>query len=557
MRELRELIKGGPLLAAAFFLFFAAYSNSLGNPFLRDDIPHIADNDFVRSPAPAKLFSAEYFLLSGAVAYRPAVTAARFAEYRLWGLNPAAWRFFNLLLHAANAVLLFLIVLRLGGAPFAAAAAAALFLLHPAHTEALNYISNGQCDIQALFFLLAAFLAWLDGRRALCAAGFALAVLSKEMALAFPLVLALYAAARGTLKKEAGFHAGMIAAAAAFAVWRVVYFRPGQAFLDNVMAEGAFAFSWPAALKAAAGFPALAVYYVKLLLWPSALSPEIDRLLPEAGFFSPARLALCWAALAACLALAARAARRGPWPLFFTAAFHVSLLPVSGLVPLTSRLQEHFVYMPSVLFCAAAGLALARLPRLRSAALLAALLLFVPRVWSRNQDWRSPLALAESDLRSFPRSARAMSGLAARKLDAGLYAEGLSLAEKAAAADPGLAEARFLAAEGYLRAGRKAEALAAAEAGAPQRGPDQLVNLARIYAGAGLLDKAEAAAAEAAGNYPYFEPAFYTLGEICLMKKDLPCAERNFTGALRLNPRSLAGGRLKALRGQAPRAGRG
>jgi tetratricopeptide (TPR) repeat protein len=554
MERLTVFLKKNPLLAAAFFIFFAAYAGSLNNGFQRDDIPHIVDNASIRhlSSFPA-LFSRDYFQLNGAVAYRPAVAAVRFFEYKAFGLSPRLWRAFNLLLHAVNAALLFWILSGVTGLPAAAAAGAALFLLHPAHTEALNYVSNGQCDILCLFFLCLSFAAYLKNKAPFSLAAFALALFSKEMALAFPLLLAAYAYFYGDIRKNWKIPAYGAVMAAVFAVWRLSYFKAGAGFIDNVPAEGAFGLSMTGALSAVLKFPVLLGYYLKLLIWPSVLSVEADRLLPEAGLFSAPHVWLAWVLLGvlACALIFYKGKKVYSFTLI---SFVLALLPVSGLVPLTSVLQEHFVYIPSVFICILAGLGYARStgkkwhkPVIAAACLI--LLASAGRIWARNLDWRSPLTLAEGDYRDFPASWTTMVNLAGEKAAVGEYAPALELCKAAIEKGPGDGEPYFLMADMYLRLGQKGKAVGTVRLGlgkAPQA-PDAWVNAARIYARAGLLREAEAAAGEAAHKFQYFEPAYYTLGEVLLLKDDQAGARKMFEEAVRLNSRSAAARRLAQM----------
>lgn len=543
---------------------FAVYSNSLGNGFQRDDLPHIVNNAAIRELSSfPRLFSRDYFQLNGAVAYRPVVVALRMLEYKAFGLDARLWRLFDLLLHAVNAALLCWVILAVSGLPGAAAAAGVLFLLHPAQTEALNYVSNGQCDILCLFFLLVSFLAYLNEKRFFSLAAFSLALLSKEMALAFPLLLLVYAYYYGDLRKDWKTPALGAGLSLVFLLWRLFYFKAGPGFIDKVPSQGAFGFTLAGAAAAVVKFPVLVVYYLKLLVWPAALSVEIDRILPAAGLFSGPHIALAWLFLAA-LAGAVYFYAKNKIYAFSLISFILALLPVSGLVPLTSVLQEHFVYIPSVFFCLLAGLGFAKAWsraawRKISVPVLALLLLAsAGRIWARNADWRTPLTLAEADVRAFPGSSSALAGLASAKSAAGDYAGALDLCLKAEAAGPPDGEVYFLAAEIYLRSGAREKALASARLGLEMdlNSPDARVNIARIYARAGMPDEALAAAREAAALFPYFEPAYLTLGEILLLEKRPAEAERMFAEALRLNSRSAAAKRLADLRRPVPYSGK-
>ena len=142
--------------------------------------------------------------------FRPLALLTFAAELRLGGLNPTLFHLSNLLLHALNATLLTLLAIQLTSKranaqtsqrPDALALGGGLLYgLHPALVEGVAFISS-RFDLLTTTFLLLALLAdvTLRGRRArpiLVGLAFLLAALSKEMALAFVLVLPLWHLAR-------------------------------------------------------------------------------------------------------------------------------------------------------------------------------------------------------------------------------------------------------------------------------------------------------------------------------------------------------------------------
>ncbi len=131
------------------------------------------------------------------------------ADYSFWGMNPAGYHLTNILLHAANAGLVYVLArillaratslvgpaLRLG-----ATVAALLFALHPLRAEAVAWATARSELLSTLFFLFALWghLAALDaeGRRRLTlrwasVAAYALAVTSKNIVMTLPVVLIL------------------------------------------------------------------------------------------------------------------------------------------------------------------------------------------------------------------------------------------------------------------------------------------------------------------------------------------------------------------------------
>jgi tetratricopeptide (TPR) repeat protein len=159
-----------------------------------DDPEAFANNPFYRGLGAGQLrWMFGNFLLGH---YQPLAWVTLGLDYSLWGMNPAGYHLTSLLLHAANAVLCFFAIdtlLRVRGAegaavPWAAAAGALFFALHPLRVEPVAWASARGDTLAALFFL-AALLAYLKGRVGICLLLFAVSLLSKATALALPVVL--------------------------------------------------------------------------------------------------------------------------------------------------------------------------------------------------------------------------------------------------------------------------------------------------------------------------------------------------------------------------------
>ena len=96
--------------------------------------------------------------------YSPLLWISFMADSSLFGPVPFGYHFTNVLLHAANALLLFGIFVRLTRAPLAAFFAAALWALHPLRIESVAWIAERKDVLSGLFFLLAigAHLRWAE-----------------------------------------------------------------------------------------------------------------------------------------------------------------------------------------------------------------------------------------------------------------------------------------------------------------------------------------------------------------------------------------------------------
>jgi Flp pilus assembly protein TadD len=97
------------------------------------------------------------FTTSYAANWHPLTWLSLMLDAELFGQGPAGPHLTNLLFHAANAVLLFLLFRRLTLTTWRSAFVAALFALHPLHVESVAWISERK-DVLSTFFGLLALL---------------------------------------------------------------------------------------------------------------------------------------------------------------------------------------------------------------------------------------------------------------------------------------------------------------------------------------------------------------------------------------------------------------
>jgi tetratricopeptide (TPR) repeat protein len=159
-----------------------------------DDLSYVLENKQVQQGV--NLQSVEWAFTSFyASNWHPLTWISHMIDWNLYGDNPAGHHITNLCLHAANAILLFLLLLYMTGFAGRSAMVAFLFALHPAHVESVAWISERK-DVLCAFFFLATLLAYawyVRGpswkRFAWVTFGFACAIMSKPMAVTLPLVL--------------------------------------------------------------------------------------------------------------------------------------------------------------------------------------------------------------------------------------------------------------------------------------------------------------------------------------------------------------------------------
>ncbi len=144
-------------------LVVVAYLPALRGQFLWDD----DDNIINRMPLLRSLDGLRRIWLEpGATQqYYPLTHTTFWLDYHLWGLHPLGFHVANVLLHACSALLLWMILRRLGVR--GAWLGAALFALHPVCVESVAWITERKNSLSGVFFLgsvLAGIKFWLPNR---------------------------------------------------------------------------------------------------------------------------------------------------------------------------------------------------------------------------------------------------------------------------------------------------------------------------------------------------------------------------------------------------------
>jgi tetratricopeptide (TPR) repeat protein len=89
--------------------------------------------------------------------YHPLTMISLAIDYQISGINPFTYHFTNLLLHASNAVLVFLIIFALTGKFNLSVIAGLLFGVHTLHVESVSWVSERKDVLYAFFYLLALY----------------------------------------------------------------------------------------------------------------------------------------------------------------------------------------------------------------------------------------------------------------------------------------------------------------------------------------------------------------------------------------------------------------
>lgn len=395
------------------------YRTSVGNGFTWDDEYAFVSNPSVRGSAVPDVFDPQTASSDPELnrkMYRPVRTAVLFAVQRAFGPGPAAFHLLNILLHGAVCLLLHELLLRLGFAEVAAAAAVLLFGVHPLGTEVVASVV-GVADLLAALFGLAALVVvagpggesgrWTRWPALVLLS--ALAGLSKEVAYVLPAAAGLVVAFpfRGPARpRDPGERLGDVAllAGVAASTFALRFLMLGSA---TNSAE------WPGGTlgRTLAMQAVVVARYLRLVFVPVGQSVRHVVEIPE-SFLAPEVLASA-AILAALGILAIAGFRRAPvasWSLLW---FFAWLLPAMNLVPLAGDMMgERFCYLPMMGLLAGVAEAVHRAaaprgPEIRRAAALlavAAVAALATTTAVRLQAWSSNLALFEDGVRKSPRS---------------------------------------------------------------------------------------------------------------------------------------------------------
>jgi tetratricopeptide (TPR) repeat protein len=140
--------------ACLAFATLAVYSRAARNPFLHvDDQNYVTENPQVQAGLTWQTFTWA-FGATAAQNWHPLTWLSHALDCQLYGLNPVGHHSTNIVLHAFNAVLLFLLLSRGTGAMGRSLLVAALFALHPLNVESVAWIAERKNVLSTLFFLL-------------------------------------------------------------------------------------------------------------------------------------------------------------------------------------------------------------------------------------------------------------------------------------------------------------------------------------------------------------------------------------------------------------------
>ncbi|MCS7336636.1 MAG: tetratricopeptide repeat protein [Verrucomicrobiae bacterium] len=355
--------------------------------------------------------------------WHPVTWLSHMLDYEIHGLFAGGHHLTNIILHALNTLLLFLLLRRWTGSIWRSALVAALFGWHPLRVESVAWVAERK-DVLSTWFMLLALLAYTGyaqrrtaTRYALALGLFALGLMSKPMLVTLPLLLLLldyWPFARlhlgttnptGSEPQKLGIRilaekVPFFGLTAISCILTLVAQRAGGAVkpLEEV----------PLSLRL---FNSLAAYlgYISKTLWPSDLCVYYP--LPQAPPIGSGLLGALAVSGVTYAALRLRA--RCPWFFVGWLWFVIALVPVIGLVQVGNQaMADRYTYIPSIglltalVWCAANWLGRYR-SGLRIGAGIAGAILVCCIVLTRVQlgYWRDSVTLMSRAVRVTKRNA--------------------------------------------------------------------------------------------------------------------------------------------------------
>jgi len=533
----------------------AIYANSIPGSFVVDDYERWQTTTWIEG-RPFWTVIGEYFTPGRAPLYRPVPYTLHALDYHIWGARPSGFHVTNIILHVIAVALVYLVGLSILKTRAGAFLTALFFATHPVHTEAVTYIA-GRTDLTMTVFALLAFLLYLVARRssgkrtytlyAASAGAFILALISKEAAVALPLVVILhhfYFRPKGAPYIWKTLLLLLVPLVILVAAYLVMNFTIGGAMGVDIR-EAGLGRQILTAVRVFAD-------YLKALAFPVDPKLVLDYSWSR-SFTEPNALAPLLV-LVGFLALVIWTYRAAKTVSFGLAWIALAILPVSNVLAVTDQplYAERFLYLPSVGFCLALAYLICRLapmPRLASIGKRQALIgiivvATVAIAYSiltvrRNGDWISPMVLARKTLEQNPRSPSAYINIGGLLLDQGETQNAMTEFNEALELDPDIELAHYnlgLAYEDlgdYTRAVaeyRRAIDLNAEALAAYQR-------LSALFLNLGMVDETIATCRRALAINPRQVEPLVRLGNAYLRKGMLDQAILQFEEAVKLNPR--------------------
>jgi tetratricopeptide (TPR) repeat protein len=549
------------LIIISLLLFSIAcliYLPSLQNDFVWDDEKYLLENTHIHSLNTQSL--RWMFTSSHSSNWHPLTWFSHTLDYTLWGLQPHRHRLINIIFHALNTFLVFLLIvyilslvksdpLKPTQKLIAGVVTSLLFALHPMHVESVAWIAERK-DLLSAFFYLLSLLSYLSyvsctshkhktSRFTLSIILFVLALMSKPMAVSLPLILFLldcYPLER--FKWRAPHNSTILLEKVPFLV------LSGVSSVITIIAQR-LGGSIHSLEQVNLGYRLLnslwaITLYLKKMVLPFRLSPFYPfTFYPYATYLIPAIIFSFITFF--CLRMVKN--KKCFW-LCCWLYFLITLLPVLGIVQVGGQAAaDRYTYLPSLGPFLLAGLGMVWIKKRFSLAslLVATCLVMLPLGYLTTEQikvWRTSETLWECVINLYPETPVAYYNLGTFYGENNRLDEAISQLKNAIAINPDYKEVHNNLGVVYYKQGKIDEAIAEykSETEINPRFEMAYNNLGLAYYSKGLLDKAAAFYEQAIALNPHYASAYHNLGTVYQRKGRLNRAISCYEQAIKNDP---------------------
>ena len=355
-------------LVALFLLLlsFGAFTPSLKHELVWDDLKLIKErsSSLKASNITYRMLLPRIHEKHKGVHYRPIMFISYVIDKEIWGVSPFGFHLSNVIFHSISTVLFYFLALlvlgefRVERKEATAFLSSLLFAFHPVHVESVSFIGARADLLSGIFFFLAFIFYILSHRKLwfliLAAICFYLSLLSKEIAVAFPILAVGLDLINGRFRSRNNIISYII-----FGVLILVYFYlRGRAYvvIPEVFNEKVLqsvqggAQVWGVLKVLLSSY----LFYIKKLVFPFSLNPFIATV--PMGFYYLVSSILVISLLCFIGFISIR--KRENITAFSILWIFATLGPIS-LVAIfrvgTMSLAERFLYIPSAGFCMLTG----------------------------------------------------------------------------------------------------------------------------------------------------------------------------------------------------------
>jgi protein O-mannosyl-transferase len=526
-------------------LTLVAYNPAAHNEFVSfDDPAYVTGNPHVQVGLKWSTVKWAFYTTENAN-WHPLTWLSHALDCQLFQGRAGGHHYVSVLLHAMCAVLLFLFLESITGLTWRSAVVAALFAIHPLNVESVAWVSERKSVLCMLFFMLAlmAYRWYADRpgwkRYCLVALLFALALMSKPMAITLPFVLLLLDYWPLQRDKQTSWvrlvyeKLPLLGLSIASAVITIIAQKQGGAI------HGKYSL-WNRVVNAVVSY----AWYLEKSVWPSRLTafyPHPDHLSAWQATFALVVLLLITATV---FIIREQRYLAVGWLWFLG-----TMVPVIGLVQVGEQgMADRYAYIPFVgLFFAVvwgiAEWARARdIPKLYPAIFCAIVILgFCVSTEVQIGYWRNTVSLWTHALTINDRNTMAHDSLGAEFINQGRIPEAILHLQASAAIDPsdafsqldlGICDKRQghpQAAAEHYRAALRLSTDASLRASA-------FGNLGSIYRSAGDFSQAQQSYESALSLLPDNKYAWIGLGLIAQKQGDMAHASEYYSHAVKVEP---------------------